>query len=84
MPDPCSTCHKRRAVRGSTLCQRCERQSMHGPAQRFGCEACRDSGQVYAGECDIPGCRHFRFCQCEAGRTLAKLRAAHELPWDAT
>lgn len=30
--------------------------------QRFLCAACRDTGRVYAGGCDIPGCEHYRPC----------------------
>lgn len=82
MTDPCSTCTTRRAVRGSTLCQRCERLAWHGPVQRFECEACRDSGRIDRGGCDIPGCVHFEFCRCKAGRAaLMDVSERYDLPW---
>ena len=84
MTDPCSTCHKRRAVRGSTLCQRCERLAWHGPVRRFECERCRDTGSVTVG-CDIHGCMHTRPCICrhlaEERKTMVEV---YGLPWDAT
>ena len=61
----CTTCH-RNAVRGELLCQRCRHRAypMQGPIHEPACEVCRDSGRVYAGRCDIPGCVHWRRCEC--------------------
>jgi hypothetical protein len=57
-------CLKRKIARGRDVCQACDRKSVNGPKHELACERCRDSGRIYAGTCDIPGCTHWYHCPC--------------------